>query len=383
MQDKRDYYEVLGVARDADEATLKKAYRLLAKKYHPDMNPGDPEAEQKFKEINEAYAVLSDPEKRRLYDQMGHAAFDGTGAANSGGFGGFGGFGGGFDMGDIFSSFFGGGGGNSFRANAPVEGDDIGVRIALSFEEAVFGCKKELSFNRVEACSDCSGTGAERGTQKETCPHCHGTGRVTVQQRTFMGVMQTQQTCSNCRGTGKIVKNPCKNCNGKGFVRLSRKMTVNIPAGVDTGNRVVERGQGSAGRNGGPNGDLFVEIHVRPHPIFEREGTTAFCEIPISFAEAVLGAEIEVPMLDGKTKKYEIPEGTQTGTSFTMRGEGIADPRTKRRGNLVFTVVVEVPKGLTPEQKKLLLAFQNACGDGADTKRTSFKKKIKDMFNKK
>lgn len=379
MADKRDYYEVLGVEKNADEAAIKKAYRSLAKKYHPDMNPGNPEAEQKFKEVGEAYAVLSDAEKRSQYDRFGHAAFDGTGAAGAGGFGGFD-FGG-FDFGDMFSSFFGGGSTGS-RANAPMQGEDCGVRVILSFEEAVFGCKKEISYNRVEACGDCHGSGAEKGTSPETCPACHGRGHVTVQQRTIMGVMQTHQTCQNCRGTGKVVKTPCKNCNGKGFVRLTKKLSVTIPAGVNNGNRIVLRGQGSAGRNGGPNGDLIVEISVRPHPIFERDGNNVYCEIPISFAEATLGAEIEVPTLDGKIKKYDIPEGTQTGTAFTMRGEGIADVNTKRKGNLIFTVVVEVPRGLNSQQKKLLREFSATCGEKVENKRTSFHKKLRDMFSK-
>ncbi len=377
MAEKRDYYEVLGVPKNADEAALKKAYRSLAKKYHPDMNPGDKEAEQKFKEVNEAYAILSDPEKRGQYDQFGHNAFDGTGRAG-------GGFDfGNFDFGDIFSSFFGGNGGGRTRANGPVDGDDCGVRVILSFEEAVFGCKKEVSYNRVEMCGDCRGSGAEKGTTPETCPTCRGTGRITVQQRTFMGVMQTQQACSNCRGSGKVVKNPCKNCSGKGFVRLTKKLSVDIPAGVDNGNRIILRGQGSVGRNGGQNGDLIIEVAVRPHPIFERNGTTAYCEIPITFAEAALGADIDVPMLDGKTKKYTIPEGTQTGTSFTMRGEGISDPNTKKKGSLVFTVAVEVPKSLNGEQQKLLREFAASLGEKNDPKKSQFRKKMRDIFNKK
>jgi molecular chaperone DnaJ len=372
---KRDYYEVLGVDKSADEATLKKAYRTLAKKYHPDMNPGDKEAEQKFKEVNEAYAVLSDPEKRSKYDQYGHAAFD-PAAGGSG----FDFSGGGFDFGDIFSSFFGGS--SSSRANGRVDGDDVGVRVVLSFEEAVFGCKKDISYNRIEACSDCKGSGAAPGTSTETCQACRGTGRITVQQRTFMGVMQSQQTCQACRGTGKVVKTPCKNCSGKGYVRLTKKLSVTIPAGIDDGQRIALRGQGSVGRNGGQSGDLIIQVSVRPHPVFERDGSDVYCEIPISFAEAALGAEIDIPTLDGKTKKYTIPEGTQPGTSFTMRGEGIADVNTKRRGNLVFTVSVEVPRSLTPEQKKQLADFAASCGDKNDTKRTSFRKKIREMFGK-
>lgn len=377
MAEKRDYYEVLGVSRDADEDALKKAYRTLAKKYHPDMNPGDSEAEQKFKEVNEAYAVLSDPEKRAQYDRLGHAAFDGS-AGYGGGAGGFD-FGG-FGFEDIFSSIFGGARGNTRRANAPIEGEDEGVRITLSFEEAVFGCKRDVTFRRVEPCSSCHGTGAEKGSQAETCPTCRGRGRVMVQQRTFMGVMQTETTCNTCGGKGKIIKNPCRNCNAKGYVRVVKTLTVDIPAGINTGNRVILRGQGSAGRNGGPNGDLIIEINVRPHPFFEREKNDVFCEVPVSFTEAALGAELDIPMLDGKTRKYTIPEGTQPGTSFTMKGEGVQDPNTKRRGNLIFTVMVEVPKGLTSEQKKLLRAFDEACGEDSGSKRASFRDKIKSFF---
>ncbi len=377
MADKRDYYEVLGVDKGADDAALKKAYRNLAKQYHPDLHPGDKEAEQKFKEVNEAYGVLSDAEKRSQYDRFGHAAFDGSAGAGGAGFD-FGGF----DFGDIFSSFFGGGGGGGgSRANARIDGDDVGVRVILSFEEAVFGCKKDISYNRIEECPDCHATGAAAGTTPETCPNCKGTGRVTVQQRTFMGVMQSQTSCSNCRGTGKIVKTPCTNCNGKGFIRLTKKLSVTIPAGIDNGQRVLLRGQGSAGRNGGRAGDLIIEVAVRPHPIFEREGNSVFCEIPISISEATLGAEIEVPMLDGKTKKYTIPEGTQPGTSFTMRGEGIADVNSKRRGNLVFTVMVEVPRNLNAEQKKLLREFGETLGEKNDAKSSGFRKKIKDLFS--
>ncbi len=376
MADKRDYYEVLGVDKGADDAALKQAYRSLAKKYHPDLHPGDAEAEQKFKEINEAYGVLSDSEKRAQYDRFGHAAFD----ASAGGGGGYSGFGGGFDFGDIFSSFFGGGGGGRRRADAPVEGDDVGVRVILSFEEAVFGCKKEISYNRIEECPDCHATGAAPGTSPETCPNCRGTGRVTIQQRTFMGVMQSETSCQNCRGTGKVVKTPCSNCKGKGFIRLTKKLSVTIPEGIDNGQRVLLRGQGSAGRNGGRAGDLIIEVSVRPHPIFEREGNSVFCDIPISISEATLGAEIDIPMLNGKTKKYSIPEGTQPGTSFTMRGEGVADVNSKRKGNLVFTVVVEIPRNLNSEQKKLLREFGETLGDKNDAKQSGFRKKIRDLF---
>ena len=374
---KRDYYEVLGVGKSATEDEIKKAYRQLAKKYHPDMNPGDKEAEVKFKEVNEAYAVLSDSEKRAKYDRFGHAAFDPSAGGGSG-FGGFGGFGGAdFDFGDIFSSFFGGGGGSSrSRHNAPIEGDDIGTLVTVTFEEAVFGCKKEINFARVENCAECSGSGAAKGTTPETCTTCKGTGRVTVQQQTMLGYMQTQRACSACGGRGKIIKTPCKNCNGKGRVKINKKLEVNIPAGIDDRQNIVLRGQGSAGINGGPAGDLIIEVRVKEHPLFIRRGNNIYFEVPISFAEAALGAEIEIPMLDGSREKYKIPEGTQSGTDFTMRGKGVADVNSKRRGDLIFTATVETPNNLTSEQKELLKKFAASLGENNNKKKKSFFSKI-------
>ena len=378
MAQKRDYYEVLGVSKTSSADEIKKAYRSLAKKYHPDMNPGDKEAEAKFKEVNEAYDVLSDEGKRQKYDQFGHAAFDPSAGAE--GFGGFGGFGdGGFDFGDIFSSFFGGGGGSRSSRNAAIDGEDIVTRLTISFDEAVFGCKKEISYPRVEACDECSGTGAEKGSKPETCATCHGTGRVTVQQQTMFGRMQSQRSCTACRGTGKIVKNPCKNCNGKGYVRVTKKTELTIPAGIDNGQRIIRRGQGSAGRNGGAAGDLIIEVTVKAHKFFERERNNVYCEIPISFATAALGGEIVVPGLGGKDETFQIPEGTQTGTTFTLKGKGIADVNTKRKGDLIFMVVVETPKDLTAEQKKLLSAFADSLGESNEIKSKSFFKKL---FNK-
>ncbi len=377
---KRDYYEVLGVSKGASDDEIKKAYRVLAKKYHPDMNPGDKEAEAKFKEANEAYAVLSDSEKRAKYDQFGHAAFDPSMGGGSG-FGGFGGFGGGdFDFGDIFSSFFGGGGGSSRSSrNMPIEGDDVMARITISFDEAVFGCKKEISFARIEACPDCGASGAAKGTKPETCETCHGSGRVTVQQQTILGYMQTQRACSNCRGTGKIIKTPCKNCNGKGYIKVNKKIEVTIPAGIDSMQRIILRGQGSAGRNGGSAGDLIIEVRVKEHPLFTRERNNVYCEIPISFSEAALGAEIDIPVLGGKTEKYTVPEGTQTGTSFTVKGKGIPDINSKRKGDLIITVLVETPKNLTAEQKKLIQEFSKSLGESNTGKKNNFFKKL---FNK-
>ena len=380
-ENKRDYYEVLGVSKGASEDEIKKAYRVLAKKYHPDMNPGDKEAEAKFKEANEAYAVLSDSEKRAKYDQFGHAAFDPSMGGGGSGFGGFGGFGGGdFDFGDIFSSFFGGGGGSSRSSrNMPIEGDDVMARITISFDEAVFGCKKEISFARIEACPDCGASGAAKGTKPETCETCHGTGRVTVQQQTILGYMQTQRACSSCRGTGKIIKTPCKNCNGKGYIKVNKKIEVSIPAGIDSMQRIILRGQGSAGRNGGAAGDLIIEVRVNEHPLFTRERNNIYCEIPISFSEAALGAEIDIPVLGGKTEKYTVPEGTQTGTSFTVKGKGVPDINSKRKGDLIITVLVETPKNLTSEQKKLLTEFSKSLGESNTGKKSSFFKKL---FNK-
>ena len=372
MADKRDYYEVLGVDKNASADEIKRAYRTLAKKYHPDMNPGDAEAEAKFKEVNEAYAVLSDEEKRKKYDSYGHAAFDP--AAGAGGYGG-GGFEG-FDFSDLFSSFFGGGTRTQTR-NAPIEGDDILVRVTLEFEEAAKGCKKDVTFNRQESCNECGGSGAAKGTKPETCATCRGRGYVTVQQQTLFGSMQTQRSCSACRGTGKVIKTPCKKCNGNGQSRESKRLGVNFPAGIDNMQRVVLRGQGSAGKNGGPNGNLIIEVRVKPHSIFTRDGNDLYCEIPITFAEATLGASIDVPLLGGKTEKFNLPDGTQTGTSFTLRGKGLPDINNpKRVGNLIFTVKIETPTSLTAEQKKLLRAFDYSFGDKKSSARESFFKKL-------
>ena len=371
MAEKRDYYEVLGVDKSADDSTIKKAYRQLAKKYHPDMNPGDADAEAHFKEVNEAYDVLSDPDKKAKYDQYGHAAFD-PASGGGAGFGGFGDFG--FDINDIFSSFFGGGGGSA-RRNGPVRGNNITVRLTLTFEEAVFGCKKEITYQKVQKCADCGGSGAAKGTSPKTCDHCRGTGYVTVQQRTMMGLMQTRKQCDHCGGTGKIVETPCSGCKGSGFTRVNKKLEVNIPAGIDDEQQIGLRGQGSDGMNGGGPGDLNIVISVRPHAVFERDGYDLYLEEPITYAEATLGAEIEIPTLEG-TQKLEIPEGTQTGTVFTLRDKGVQRVNSRGRGNLYVTVVVEVPKGLNREQKELLEKFAESCGEGNYSKRTNFFKKF-------
>lgn len=340
------------------------------------MNPGDKDAEVKFKEVNEAYAVLSDSDKRSKYDRFGHDAFDPS--AGAGGFGGFGGFGGAdFDFGDIFSSFFGGGSTSSrSRANMPVEGDDVATRVSVSFEEAAFGTKKEINFARIESCPDCNGSG---GTDVEKCPDCNGTGRINVRQQTMLGYMQTQRPCAKCAGKGKIIKNPCKNCNGKGRIKINKKLEVNIPAGIDNHQNIILRGQGCAGINGGPSGDLIIEITVRPDRIFEREGNNIYCEVPISFSEAALGAEIDVPVLGGGSEKYKIPEGTQSGTNFTLKNKGIPNINSGRKGDLIITVAVETPKNLNSKQKELLEAFAESLGENNGAKKQSFFKKL---FNK-
>ena len=362
-EQKRDYYEVLGVSKGASEDELKKAYRKLAKKYHPDMNPGDKEAEAKFKEVNEAYEILSDKEKRAKYDQFGHAGVDPNFGA--------GGFGGGFDMGDIdlgdiFGSFFGGGfggfGGQQQRANAPQRGESLRANLTITFEEAAFGCEKEIELTRTEPCDDCHGSGCQPGTTAETCPDCRGSGVVRIQRGGGGFAFSTSAPCSRCRGTGKIIHSPCKSCGGTGNVRKKKRLTITIPAGIDDGQAVSLRGQGNAGKNGGPAGDLIVGVRVKPHPQFQREGTTVLYEQPISFYQAAMGAELEIPTIDGKVK-YTLPAGTQTGTTFRLRGKGIPELRGRGRGDQYVTVKVQVPTALTAEQKEALHAFGAAMGE--------------------
>jgi len=371
-ENKRDYYEELGIDRGADESAIKSAYRRLAKQYHPDMNPGNAEAEARFKAVNEAYAVLSDPEKKARYDQYGFAGVD----PNMGGGGGYGGFDG-FDISDIFSSFFGGGGGGS-RRNGPIRGDDLQYRLTLTFEEAAFGCKKTITYPRVQRCGDCGGSGAASGTAPEVCSVCRGSGQVRTQQRTPLGMFQTTHACDACGGTGKVIKNPCKNCSGKGYVRINKTLDVTIPAGIDNGERIGLQGLGNDGRGGGAPGDLVIVLSVRAHKTFERDGYNLYCEIPISFPQAALGAEITVPTLEGDIT-YTIPEGTQTGTSFTVKGKGIQYVRGNRKGDLIFTVRITVPKGLSGAQKDLLRAYDEAV-TGVSSPKVSFfgKKKDKD-----
>ena len=379
MADKRDYYEVLGVSKGASDDEIRKAHRKLAKKYHPDLNRDNPEAAEKFKELNEAYEVLSDKDKRAKYDQFGFAGVDPNYGAGQGGFGG------GFDrgdLGDIFGSFFGGGfGGGSTRSrrNAPQRGETLQQRIMLSFEEAAFGCEKEITINRTETCEECGGSGAEPGTSPETCSNCRGSGVVTQTQRTPLGMFQTQGACPNCRGTGKIIRKPCKKCGGAGRVRKSKTLKVNIPAGIDDGQSIQLRGQGGAGVNGGPAGDVIVTISIRPHPIFTREGQDVVCEIPISFAQAALGDTLQVPTIDGKVS-YDIPEGTQTGTVFRLKGKGIQNVNGRGRGDQYVRVNIEVPRNLTHRQKELLREFENSTTDENQTQRKGFWDKVRDAF---
>ena len=376
-EEKRDYYEVLGISKGASEDEIKKAYRKTAKKYHPDLHPDDPVAEAKFKECNEAYEVLGDPQKKARYDQFGFAGVDPNYGAGQGGYGGggFGFDGGDIDLGDIFSSIFGGGGGGfgfgGRNPNAPVRGRDVRASVTLTFEEAAKGCKKTVSTQRVEDCSACGGTGAAKGTSPKTCPDCQGRGVVNVQQRTAFGVMNSQHTCSRCGGRGKIVDDPCKKCGGKGKVRAARQIEINIPAGIDNGQVVTVRGNGDAGMNGGPAGDLLVTVMVQPHDVFRRDGTAVFCEAPITFTQAVLGAELEIPTIDGRVK-YTIPEGTQTGTVFRLRGKGIPVLNGRGRGDQYVTVTIETPRDLNREQKEALKKFSETLGEGNYEKHRSF-----------
>ena len=378
-ENKRDYYEVLGVKKDASADEIKKAYRKMAMKYHPDRNPGDKEAEEKFKEVGEAYEVLSDADKKARYDQYGFAGVDpnfggGSGFGGGGGFGGFDGF---SDLGDIFGDFFGGGRSRGNAQNAPRRGENVMSRLELTFEEAAFGCEKEVATPRIENCPNCNGTGSADGVI-ETCSQCHGSGQVRTVQN-FMGMqMQSTATCPSCNGRGKIIKTPCNTCKGKGKVRRTNRVKVKIPAGVDAGQSVRVRGEGGVGSNGGPNGDLLVEIYIKRHPIFTRQDTDVLCEVPISFTQAALGATIQVPTLDGMVD-CEIPEGTQTGREFILRDKGIPEVgNSRRRGNHRFTVVVETPTRLTKEQKELLRQLDGTME--VSPKRKKFADVIKDFF---
>lgn len=380
---KRDYYEVLGVSKTATQDELKKAYRKLARKYHPDLNKDNPEAEEKFKECNEAYDVLSDEQKRAQYDQFGHAAFENGGMGGGpGGFGGFGGAGGfgGSGMEDIFDMFFGGQGGRGGRSNAgPQRGSDLRFDLEISFEEAAFGVEKEINLYRDEQCSHCHGEGAEPGSKVETCPECHGSGYVRFTQNTMFGQMVNERPCSRCHGEGKIISESCKACRGKGTEKKNKKLKVKIPAGVNDGSRLRVAGEGEAGAKGGPSGDLYVYIYVRPHKYFERDGTTVMCEVPISIVQATLGAEIKVPTLDGQVT-MRIPEGTQPGKVLRLKGKGIPSLRGGGRGDQLVRVKVVVPTKLNDKQKEALRQFEDVCGDAINPEEKSFLKKIKDFF---
>lgn len=384
-ENKRDYYEVLGIQKGASDDEIKKAFRKMALKYHPDRNPGDKEAEEKFKEVNEAYGVLSDPEKKDKYDRFGFAGVDpnaGFGGGTGGGFSGFG------DFGDIFSDIFGGGGfggfggfgGGAQRRNQPQKGRDLQAGVQIKFEEAAFGTKKTIQLNKYVKCKTCSGEGTAPGTHKRTCSRCGGSGVITQVRKTMLGQMQTQSPCPDCNGTGSVIDTPCSDCHGTGKVKSRVKIEVNIPAGVDNDSVIPIRGQGEPGENNGPNGDLYVVIKVKPHEIFQRNGSDIRLEIPISFDQAALGDEIVVPTLDGKIQ-YRVPAGTQPGTTFRLKGKGIRNIRTGRPGDMYVTVTVEVPTKLSSAQKKAVRTMAEHLKEGSCyKKKQSFSDKVKKFF---
>ncbi|MFZ7103414.1 MAG: molecular chaperone DnaJ [Peptococcaceae bacterium] len=380
MANKRDYYEVLGVSKEAGEAEIKKAYRKLARQYHPDVNPGDKEAEAKFKEAKEAYEVLSNPETKARYDQFGHAGFE------QNGFGGYGAqdFGG---FGDIFDMFFGGGFGGGQTRKGPRKGSDLRYDLTIEFEEATFGAEKTITIPRWESCAECQGTGARKGSHPETCPRCKGTGQVAHTQRTPLGHFQTIRTCPECEGEGKVIKNPCPHCKGKGKVRKNKKVQIKIPAGVDTGSRLRMAGEGEAGELGGPPGDLYIFITVKPHKYFMRHEDDIYYELPINFMQAALGDEIEIPTIEGKVK-FKVPEGVQTDTVFRLKGKGIKNVQGYGKGDMHVKVKVVTPQNLTREQKELLNKFGTTLGEEQHkvetseeaAKEKSFFERVKDAF---
>ena len=365
-EQKRDYYEVLGVEKNADDAAIKKAYRALAKKYHPDMNPGDQEAEKKFKEASEAYAVLSDPEKRKQYDQFGHAAFEG-GAGGAGGFD-FSGMDFGDIFGDIFGDFFGGGTSRRGPDNGPRRGANLRARVRITFEEAVFGCEKQIEITLKDECTTCGGSGAKPGTSKDTCPKCGGKGKVMYTQQSLFGMVQNVQTCPECGGTGQIIKEKCKDCHGTGYIAKRKKISVMIPAGIDNGQSVRIRDKGEPGINGGPRGDLLVEVMISGHPIFQRQDTNLYSTAPISFAQAALGGEVRISTIDGDVL-YDVKPGTQTDTRIRLKGKGVPSLRNKNvRGDHYVTLVVQVPTGLSSEAKEALRKFDEVSGNSLNSK---------------
>lgn len=377
MADKRDYYEVLGVSKGSSDDEIKKAYRTAAKQYHPDLHPGDKDAEQKFKEVNEAYEVLSDSEKRARYDQFGHAGVDPNFNAGGGSP-----FGQDVDIGDIFNSFFGGFGGfggQRSNPNAPRRGNDVETQVTITFEEAAKGCKKTISYSNVVTCDDCHGTGAQKGTQAKTCTACGGTGRVTVSQRSPFGVVQTQRSCDACRGRGKIIDTPCRSCNGNGRKRVNKKVEINIPAGIDNDQMLNIGGHGNSGINGGAAGDLHVYIRVKNHSIFERRGDDVWCEMPITVVQAMLGDEIVVPTLDGKVK-YTVHEGTQQGDVFKLKGKGIPHIHGRGRGDQYVKMNIEIPKSLNSKQKEAVKNLDSLLGDKNFAKQKTFRERLKKMF---
>lgn len=376
VADKRDYYEVLGISKGASDDEIKKAYRKMAKKYHPDANPNNKEAEQKFKEVNEAYGVLSDAQKKAQYDQFGHAAFDQTAGGGGGGF-----YGGGFDMGDIFDMFgFGGGFGGS-RRNGPVRGSDVNVQVSVSFADAVFGTTKEISINMLDECDVCHGTGAKAGTHAETCKRCNGTGQERITKQSMFGMVQTVQTCSACGGTGKTIKDPCNSCHGRGKVRKEKKFEINIPKGIDTGQTIRLSGKGEPGERGGSNGDLLVTAFVQPDPYFTRKGMDVYCDVPISFVQAALGDEVTIRTLEGE-QKITVKPGTQPETVIKLKGIGICNIRNNRvKGDQFITLKVKIPTSLTEHQKDLLRSFDGGDGSGTDSpKKKGFWDKMKETF---
>ena len=379
---KKDYYDVLGVSKTATADVIKKAYRKLARQYHPDVNKDNPEAAEKFKEASEAYSVLSDEQKRAQYDQFGHAAFENGGAGGAGGFGGFEGFGGygGGGMEDIFDMFFGGQGRGSRGSTAgPQRGADLRFDLEITFEEAAFGLEREISLYRDGQCPHCHGNGAEPGSKVETCPECHGSGEIRFTQNTMFGQMTNVRPCPKCHGEGKIISEPCKECRGQGTVKKNKKLKVKIPAGVDNGSRLRVAGEGEAGVKGGPSGDLYVYLYVKPHKFFERDGTTVYCEVPINIVQATLGDEIKVPTLDGQVV-MKVPEGTQPGKVLRLKGKGIPSLRNSTRGDQLVRIKVVVPQKLNEKQKDALRKFAEISKDNINPEEKGFLNKIKDLF---